>query len=712
MIYFDVESVGFHGPMVLLQTALDDEEVKLLDVWLHPIDRVLHTIEDMVYHEGGVCAFNLTFDWFHIHRTYNVFSLMKKRGLIFPTKEAWIDLEREACLGPCLKPVTARDPMLVAKKTPLQALMKRAPVYVRRVPKGLAPKLADYLTETITLDGIYFAERKGGYEWIVDPESDDPEFLDVVLRFGASSRLKRLGEYVLGRETISLPTPAHLHPKNVPWNFFHDGWHDLLEPQIEFWSTNEEARRYGKQDVVLLRDLSKHLGGDPGDTNSILACAVASARLRGFALDLDLLSEYRARQEEAKGDTPRAPGPVLEKLHVLLGPIGSLAVTNTDNDALERVKAVGGPAGEFASAVQEARGAGIREKVAEKYLTVGRAHLDFNVSGTLTDRMAGRGKLSLHGTPKGDAMRHAFTLTDEQLPVLDGGDFSGFEVAIAAGCYNDPALSAALATGKSFHGIFAAEVYNTTYEEIVAEKEAATEGKVRYDKAKNAVFAAFYGAQLPKLAATLGLSEQECALGYNRLFEKFPGIKAEQNRTYETFCSMRQPKPKGQIFWEDSQDYAESLLGDKRYFILENQICKALYDLAQDLPASFYGGGKEVERRPGRKQTLRGACQTAIFSCAFQLQAKNMRQAGNHRIQATGARITKELQRAIWEHQPSGVQPWAVQMLNIHDEVLVARRADISLGDTVSRVVESFRGLVPQIKMEWQTDLESWGARE
>ena len=141
---------------------------------------------------------------------------------------------------------------------------------------------------------------------------------------------------------------------------------------------------------------------------------------------------------------------------------------------------------------------------------------------------------------------------------------------------------------------------------------------------------------------------------------------------------MRQPEGIGKnIYWSEPADYAESLLGDRRYFTLENKICKALYDLANNLPREFDGRGT-VERRDGRIQTERGATQTAIFSCAFQIQAKNMRQAGNHRIQATGARITKELQRAIWDHQPSGIQPWAVQMLNIHDEILVARRPDIS----------------------------------
>ena len=752
MIFYDVESVGFNGPMTLLQYALDDGPIEIQDIWKQPVEKTLATIEWMMAHPGGVCAFNISFDHYAIQRVYNIFSMMSAEGLFLPDKDAWVQYEDEARFGPCIKPQVACDVMLWVRSTPLQALMKRKPIYVKRVPVTMAQTLAEYLTREIQFDEIYFADRRGGYAWTVEEDPDrcvrckgckgkgtkvtiegvsfvkDPclvkrclgkgyltgtdKFPDVVLRFGASSRLKRLGQFVLGRDTISLPTPKELHPVNVPHNFRDLGWYFLLEDNIEFWATNEEARRYGRQDVELLRDLYHHLKVVPGSTDSELACAVASARWRGFALDRPLLSSYRETQARAKESAPRAPRTVLKKLHSLLGPIGATTVKDTDKETLKRLSGVEGEVGAFARSVVAARSAEKRVQIVDKLLITGRAHLDFSVFGTLTGRMAGRGKLNPQGIPKGDALRDAFILADGELSVLDGGDFEGFEVAIAAGCYGDPALTAALKSGQKFHALFGAEVYELPYAEIMATKdEPWSGGKSRYDRAKQAVFAAFYGAQLPKLATTLGLTEKETEKGYDRLFKRFPGIREEQNRTYEQFCSMRQPKGEGtQVYWTDAQDYAESLLGDRRYFVLENKICKALYGMAQALPSEFADHSK-VERRPGRIQTTRGACQTALYSCAFQIQAKTMRQAGNHRIQATGARITKELQKAIWDHQPKGIGPWKVQMLNIHDELLVAKAPEISLDETVSRVVESFRDLVPQIKMEWQRDLPSWGAR-
>ena len=52
---------------------------------------------------------------------------------------------------------------------------------------------------------------------------------------------------------------------------------------------------------------------------------------------------------------------------------------------------------------------------------------------------------------------------------------------------------------------------------------------------------------------------------------------------------------------------------------------------------------------------------------AFQIQAANMRAAANHVIQCSGAIITKDLQRRLWDLQPSGVRR-GYQPMNVHDE--------------------------------------------
>jgi DNA polymerase I-like protein with 3'-5' exonuclease and polymerase domains len=173
---------------------------------------------------------------------------------------------------------------------------------------------------------------------------------------------------------------------------------------------------------------------------------------------------------------------------------------------------------------------------------------------------------------------------------------------------------------------------------------------------------------------------------------------------------MRQPGGIGSaVEWHDPADYIESLFGFRRYFTLENTLCRALFDLGRDPPAAFQAFKRlRVSRRAGRVQTPGGAAASALYASAFAIQARNMRAAANHVIQASGAQITKALQARLWEFQPSGVRPWRLTLMQVHDEVLSARLASVSLGDAVGEVVESYRPAVPLIKMEWKTGLRNW----
>jgi DNA polymerase I-like protein with 3'-5' exonuclease and polymerase domains len=99
-----------------------------------------------------------------------------------------------------------------------------------------------------------------------------------------------------------------------------------------------------------------------------------------------------------------------------------------------------------------------------------------------------------------------------------------------------------------------------------------------------------------------------------------------------------------------------------------------------------------------------------MFAAAFAVQASNMRAAANHRIQSSGAQITKAVQRKIWDIQPIGVSQWVVQPLNIHDEIHVAQRPETvdQVAEIVRDEVESYREQIPLIKMEWTKEEKSW----
>ena len=95
------------------------------------------------------------------------------------------------------------------------------------------------------------------------------------------------------------------------------------------------------------------------------------------------------------------------------------------------------------------------------------------------------------------------------------------------------------------------------------------------------------------------------------------------------------------------------------------------------------------------------------------MQAANMRAAGNHIIQSTGAQITKEVEVNIWTVQPHGVHGWRVVPMNIHDEVMCPTKNEYTkqVKEIVNRSVESYKPQVPSIAMDWQIGLKSWGEK-
>jgi hypothetical protein len=701
--FLDTESVGLVGPTVLIQYAVDDGPVRVHEPWRRPVRDTLWLIERFV-ESDAVCGFNLVFDWFHLQRLYCIFRLLPLD--VPPTVEGWLSVERAAVNGPCVKPRSALDLMLHARRGPMQSLMDRDDIHVRRVPSVLAALLARELRSRIVLDGIYFSRRRDGYEWQVVEDEDDSDFPDVVLRFGASTGLKPLARHLLGAETIDFPIPDELMPEEDGWNPFGRGWVPLIFEHVAWWVTNEEARRYAVQDVDLLRRLWEHFGRpEPGDVDSILACLVGSCRWRGWAVDQPRLEAIREAAAARKLAAPRSPGEVMAGLRERLSPIEALALEDTTSATLAEVASWDGPAADFARSVTAARSAEKEEDACSKLLTVGRAHFDFKVIGALSGRMSGAGGLSAHGIPsqkKGSQMRSGFTMADGETGVLDGGDFDAFEVTLAAAAYGDEQLTEDLHLGKKIHALYGSSMFGLDYDEVKGDPD-------KYSRSKNAFFATIYGAQEPKIAATLGLSVEDVAEGTARMVERYPGVGRARAKVADSFCSMRQPSGIGTaVEWHDPAEYIESLFGFRRWFTLENKLCRALFDLAQDPPSDFRVFSRiKVSRRAGRVQTPGGAAQSALYAAAFNIQARAMRAAANHVIQSSGAQITKALQVRLWGFQPAGVHPWRITLMNVHDEIL-ACHGGLVLGDAVGEVVESYRPAVPLIKMAWKSGLKNW----
>lgn len=732
MIFFDTESEGLVGPTSTIQWKQDDGPTIIHLVWDEPARNTLRLIERLV--EDTVVGFNLTGDWFHVQRLYCILRLLDPDRP--PTTSGWLAVQREATNGPCVKPKSALDLMLHMMAGPLQSTMDRKDIRIRKVPTVLAQWLADELKRLIPMPGIYFHYRQNGYEWKVEPIEDKPGFSDIVLRWGASRGLKPIGQHVMGLEVLEYDLPSEFMPKEDLYNPFGTGWLTHHEYHCAYWRLDERARRYAEEDVAKLTyGLWVHAGRPQGgDTNSILACLVGSQRWRGFGLDLSKLREIRDAADAAMQAFPRAPKPVLYGLRQRCKPEEAIAITDTCAETLAEIAGTregdvwrGGwgddhPAAQFARGVTIARSKEKEKDMAEKLLSVGSFHPDVKVIGALSGRMSGAGGINAHGIPsaaKGSHMREAFILCHgaqwlspeewageflkaDRDDCLDAGDFDSFEVAIAAGVYDDPNLTADLKSGKKIHAIYAQIMLEIEY-------DVARNTKSIYLDGKRGFLARLYGAQDPKIATVFNITMDQVQRNEAKLAGRYPGIGRARQETADRFCSMKQVGGIGSpITWRDPADYEEGVFGDRRYFTLENRIAKALFELSQSQPAIFREFEGFIERTKNRRQTIGGAAQSAIYACAFNIQASAMRQAANHRIQSTGARITKELQRALWDHQPCGIHPWVVQPMQIHDEIQCPRKPGLDLRPTVNRVVEHYQQRIPLLKMEWLRDLNSW----
>src|SRR5215471_1668643 len=265
--------------------------------------------------------------------------------------------------------------------------------------------------------------------------------------------------------------------------------------------------------------------------------------------------------------------------------------------------------------------------------------------------------------------------------------------------------------GLTIHGLFGTILYAPmTYDEI-----KATKGKEddKYTTSKSCVFATIYGAEAYTFEQRYNVPLEIGEKAIEEFSRKYPQIGLKRKLIHDQFGSMRQPGGiKTEVYWHEPAEKIETMFGFARYFTLENQICKALYDLARRTPPAWRDIKVKV-KRSDRLQTAAGAISSALYGAAFQIQGHNKRAAGNHVIQGTGAQITKRVQTEIWGIQPKGIYEWLVQSMNIHDEILCVTHPDYidAVDKTVSNAVESIRPKVPLVIMDWKKQMNNWAEK-
>ena len=741
-LFFDCETVGFYGLPIIVQYAIGEEgEVHIHSFWTEKIEESLSLIENFMNHLDGVIAFNIAFDHFHLTKIYNLLMLYCQRG--GSLKDYPVDHVNELGMleadsrdaGYCLKPVKALDLMLSARKGTFQSTMERRDIKVRRIPAILAPELASELNKRIPLKDIFFARSAKGERWHV-LNTKDADFKNVVLKFAPSAALKVLMLDILGENSdiikfgdievgkkfrpveygfapyatagVINEKTKQIMPVSVE-NWRHT-WPRVIEEHIAHWSYNSRAREYAGNDVKYLKVLWKYLGYPAlGDDDSELACMVASVRWKGFSVNLEKIKELKGKAIE-KSKMSLAPIQAKAYISEKMNEMEKLVLENTKKVTLKEIASwTDHPAAKRAQEILDGRTAKKEIELYDKILQAGRFHASFKVIGTLSSRMAGSDGLNAQAIKKTKEIRSAFNLNEDPNFVLEGGDFDAFEISLMEATYNDPKLREALLAGKKIHALFAMELFpGTTYEQII--QSSGTENDL-YLKGKSAIFAMAYGGESHTLETRLGIPTEVAERAFLSFAEHYPGIKVARQKVFNAFGTMRQKGGIGtKVEWHEPQDYIESIFGFRRYFSLENRICKELYNLAENPPDNWKQMKIKVVRRD-REQTVSGAIQSALFGAAFQIQASNIRAAGNHVIQSSGAQITKRVQRRIWDIQPSGIGEWLVQGMNIHDEIMCNVKKGLNVKEVVDKAVEEYKKTIPLIKMEWKTNLKSWGEK-
>ena len=328
------------------------------------------------------------------------------------------------------------------------------------------------------------------------------------------------------------------------------------------------------------------------------------------------------------------------------------------------------PAAVRAKEILAVKIAGKKIELFKKLLRAGKLHASFKVIGTLSGRMSGGDGLNVQGVDHTFDVRSMFPLAWEGM-ALGIGDFDSFEVTIADAVCNDEDLHTDLLSGKKIHAIFG-QLMNPerTYEEICKTKNTAND---LYTIGKQGFFATIlYGGTFQTLMRKFDTAEEIA----KSAIEQVCWASTRASRNGVRACSRRSAQcpslTAGVSSGGSRPTICETMLGFRRYFTLENKICRALFDLAQKPPKEWRECKVKVVRS-NRVQFAGGAVSSALYGAAFGIQTTAMRAAANHTIQSVGAEITKRVERRVWDLQPVGVNDWVVCPFQVHDEIAVVQ---------------------------------------
>lgn len=810
--FYDTEG-PLHGVIVKLQWGFDNKDSNMMDVWLEPVSKVSSLIEEMM--ECHVVAHNMRHDHFHISKLYNICQWVihnhgDVRLIDLPIEEV-VEAEWNSQFGLCLKPLGATCTLLHCQRGALQTTMGRKSVVVKRQPIQLVDQLMERLEElTSHLPNILFARRKDPHapRWtqaeIKDEESGKiiPDFVDVKLNFKPSNGLKDIAEFVLDYKPkfrfsdIDVPEEYQIPKEYSKMGYMPfarlaglDAWPNQIYGWVDHWANNKDANSYASDDVMLLRKLYEYLGSPEPDTYGVLACQIASCRLRGMEINVEEAKRQLVIQEETIARSPvnvDSHKQVREYIADAMDDIEALIVARSakasvlediinectceeeeecgcedgcprcdcthaatifqlDLDELrnakpkkeadiedweadvselegniDRLKAAPhritpqGPMPVIARVreIQRTRKAVKKAQVYRKLIQCrGRMYPSFNPIGAKSGRLSGADGLNFQAIGSEETMRAVFTLTDGK-NILSLGDYESLEIVIAIVVYGDEALMKDVEGGKSIHALMACELYGLTYEQVMDRK--GTKDDV-YKKAKIVVYSLLYGSTIAGIAKKLTLPVNVVQKAYDNFVEKYPGVKEARRNLATMFTAISQPGGRGtEVFYEEPHTYVESMFGFRRDFSIEFELLKILFDFANEIPESWRDmAGKSIRYGDEPKAYWRHVSSGLFGAAAHSIQGGVIRAALNHIIQSTGNHLTVGLQMAVWTLQPTGIAPFKLSLMSIHDELCVVSEPDVvdEVTNVVYTCIERQRSDVPLLAMDWLSHATSWAGK-
>jgi len=760
--YVDTETIGFHGLPVLLQYAVNDGPVKVVHLWKVPTHEVVDIIREMV--NNRVVAHNLRFDWFHISKLYNICCMcLGQKSLSDYPIDHIAEMEYKARQGECLKPMAAVDTLILAQRGEAQsAVMDANPIYVRRVFRPLAESVREQLEARTDLPGILFAGRPNLPKWSITERTDDKtgeveaSWVDIKLTFAPVNGLKPLCEFLLGdtddltfaeiaMEKEFYPAEEGYAPFAVllnegGWKYKDKPlWPLLVKKHIDYWATNEAAMIYAIADIDKLRRLYKFFGSPEEDTDSMIATQVASVRIAGFSVDIPAMEAERKKSLEIMKKADINVNSHIQVRSYISEALDSMEqiiiATGCDNLILEEICRVftlkeeedclceGGDCVRCggtgfvgpgpmvvvkrAQHIQLIRKHTKRVELYDKLLLAQRAYPDFNVVGAKSGRMSGASGLNFQGVASDGDVRCLFDFADEE-ETLCGGDYDSQELAILATTSNDSDLLNDIKGGKSLHALMAAELFETTYEDIVANKDNDPED--RYGRAKSAVYLMAYGGTVETMAKNLSIDLETCKRGFKNFMSKYANMGVARKAIETRFTALQQGPDRRIRFEMPEEIFIETIYGFRRYFHNEYAVLRMIFELASNAPEEWTNLRMNVQRTEGRVQSVGGSIISALYGASFSVQNRIIRASMNHTIQSVGRTLTLGLQHDIWKLQPQGIKPLRIRVMTIHDESLVVGSPETALEvrETVRSTIRKQAERIPLISMGWATGLDNW----